>query len=297
MIRRLLWCPMRLQIEIANICNARCVMCPQHKMRREKDMMDFELYKDIIDQCAITERSPELIYPFLNGEPLLHPCLVEFINYAKEKSPKSEISISTNASLLNRKRTIEILDSKLDSINISFDGIDKEIYERIRVNLDFDQVCQNIIEFMEMRERRHQKRPKVNISIIKMAETEKGLEAFRSKWCKLVDSVTIEPMSNWGGAIVINQPNMKKSNKRPPCPRLWYHLVVFRDGIVPLCCNDYDGQEILGDARKNSIIDIWQGNRLNSYRAKHILGLHHEISICQNCDYPEYVELPVWWWT
>lgn len=292
---RLLRFPQRVQIEIINVCNADCIMCPLRNMTRKKGTMDFELYRDIIDQCADNDRPPKVILPFLNGEPLIHPYLSDYIRYAKNKLPRSQISLSTNGSLLDEKRSLELLDSGLDILNISFDGPDKETFEKVRRNLRFEVVNENILRFIRLREKRGQRKPLVNLSIIDMEETRAGISLFLRKWGQIADTVTVEPLSNWGEEVGVEE-ERRNVSRQVPCPRLWYDVVIFLDGKVPLCCLDYDGKVIIGDVKKELISQIWTGETLNYYRYLHIQGSHNKISLCSMCNYPEYAKIPIWWW-
>ena len=41
-----------VQIESTNLCNAKCVFCPRDEMHRRQGVMDMELFKKIVDECA-----------------------------------------------------------------------------------------------------------------------------------------------------------------------------------------------------------------------------------------------------
>src|SRR6478736_111417 len=41
-----------VQIESTNLCNAKCVFCPRDEMHRRQGVMDLDLFKKIVDECA-----------------------------------------------------------------------------------------------------------------------------------------------------------------------------------------------------------------------------------------------------
>ncbi|MBU1854937.1 MAG: radical SAM protein, partial [Nanoarchaeota archaeon] len=136
--------PNTVQIQTSNKCNADCVFCPYSHTEAKKDfqIMDWKLYKKIIDECS--ENKVQNILPFLFNEPLLNKELVKYINYAKEKNPASVIKIFTNGSLLTNKLSKELLDSKIDQVIFSFNGSTKEEYESSMKNLDFEKTKKRI---------------------------------------------------------------------------------------------------------------------------------------------------------
>lgn len=293
-LKRLLKFPSSVQPEIINACNANCIMCPHSRIKREIGEMDFGLYKKIIDECS--KGKPKAILPFLNGEPLLNPQLINYIRYAKEKNKKSEIAIFTNASLLNEKMSLEILNSGLDRMVISFDGCHKETYEKIRRGLNFDIVNNNVLRFFQLRKEMRKRKPQVSLVIIKMKETEKEIKEFFKKWKKWADSVSVDVYKNWGGEIKGENENETADVKRFPCVRLWYQFAILRDGGVPICCLDYDGKYTIGSIKENTIREIWHGERINNYRNLHLKKLYREIPICKNCNGWMWLDAPFWWW-
>jgi len=71
------------------------------------------------------------------------------------------------------------------------------------------------------------------------------------------------------------------------CPQLYQRLVIGSDGQAMMCSNDEESQEIVGDANKESIHEIWHGKKLNRIR-----GIHNQkngfkcVEVCKKCYYP-----------
>ena len=71
--------PKTINIELTNMCNLRCPVCPTHfAMTRERGFMDFELFKSIIDEFKNVNLKPGIIMIFA-GEPLLHKNVDKFV--------------------------------------------------------------------------------------------------------------------------------------------------------------------------------------------------------------------------
>jgi sulfatase maturation enzyme AslB (radical SAM superfamily) len=39
-----------VQIESTNLCNAKCVFCPRDEMHRRQGVMDFDLFRKVVDE-------------------------------------------------------------------------------------------------------------------------------------------------------------------------------------------------------------------------------------------------------
>ena len=81
--------PEIVQIESTNICNAKCVFCPRDEMHRRQGVMDFDLYRKVVDECAALGITHVRVHNY--GEPFLDKQLVEKVRYAKSKDRKSVV--------------------------------------------------------------------------------------------------------------------------------------------------------------------------------------------------------------
>ena len=135
--------PLSVYIETTNVCNLQCIMCPNKNSKRKKGKMSHELFCKIIDEIA--EKQPSItVSPFYFGEPLMDEHIFKRIEYCKSKG-LSYIKLSTNGSLLSENENYKrLIDSGIDYIIISFDGITKETYESIRVKSCFDKFLDGI---------------------------------------------------------------------------------------------------------------------------------------------------------
>ena len=109
--------------------------------------MSLDLSTRILDELSDHKDTISQVDMFALGEPLLDPHIFERIRYAKELG-FGNIGISTNADPLTEERQHEVLDSGLDVLLLSIDGVEKETHEKIRVNTKFERVvenCQSVI--------------------------------------------------------------------------------------------------------------------------------------------------------
>ena len=107
--------PNWFQIEVTNRCNLSCPMCPRNTADVEKRDMSVEIYEKVLGKLP----NRGLVSLLGLGEPLLHPQLFEMIRMAKDRG--NDVSITTNAFLLDEEKRQHIIDSKLDYLRISLD--------------------------------------------------------------------------------------------------------------------------------------------------------------------------------
>jgi len=295
-LKRRLAFPSMVQIEVTNTCNARCIMCPHQKMTRTKALVSGELVSKVVQECAANKDKVLTFLPNHFGEPLLNPRLPEYVAQVRAALPDAEICIFTNGALLTEERGRALIEAGLDLINISFDGFTKETYEKIRVNLNFDEVNANVEGFIKLRNSMGRKKPLVNLAFVAMPENIKEVAPFREKWTRLADTVTIGTFCNWGGEIPGEVTSSVRNTERRPCTRLWSHMLVLNNGDVPLCCQDYNGENLLGNVVNSSIAEVWHGEKLERIRKLHLERRFDALPICRDCNFWQQQNEPIWWW-
>lgn len=129
--------PMRMQIEHTSFCNARCIMCFHYYMHnRAAQHMDASVY------AKVREWLPFVRVVGLHGfgEPFLAPDLP---NYLKDYHHFG-IRLFTNTNLSVLPDYLGQYYDDFDFINISCDGVSREVFEGIRQNISFDTFIQNV---------------------------------------------------------------------------------------------------------------------------------------------------------
>jgi radical SAM protein with 4Fe4S-binding SPASM domain len=270
-----------VQIESTNKCNAKCVFCPRDDMFRPEGIMDMDLYRKVVDECAALGITHIRVHNY--GEPFLDRELVEKVRYAKEKGI-AEVGMISNGSLISERFARGMIDAGLDAINISVDAGGREVFEATRLQLKFDAVIDNIRTLVRLRNELGRKRPKLILSFVRQGNTEDET-AFINAWRGVADKIHITELHNWAGAYDT------RAEINFPCYRMWQTFTVLWDGRVSLCCADFDGKHILGDMRTQSIREIWNAPAYRDVRGQHLD--HGGPAICQSCDLPKK-DSPLW---
>lgn len=143
--------PQVLELTLNNTCNLECVMCSGRysssiRKNREKlepidSLFDQNFLKDFV---KLLPNLKEVI--FVGGEPFLIPLYYDMWDEIIRLSPGCKISVVTNGTILN-DRIIDLMERGNFKINLSCDSINKETYERIRVNAIFEKTMSNMEYF------------------------------------------------------------------------------------------------------------------------------------------------------
>ena len=86
------------------------------------------------------------------------------VQYAHQNNLYTEIS--TNAVLLNKEKTKDLLESQLDRIIIDLDGMTKDSYEQFRVGARFENVLENIKYFCQQKQILKLKKPFIELQFV-----------------------------------------------------------------------------------------------------------------------------------
>jgi len=191
-----------LILDLISYCNYSCIMCPQSKINENEDfrgVMEFDLYKGIIDELCTPPQKARVIIPFWNGEPTLYPKFKEALEYAAEKRNEFrqawEVwSLHTNFSLIDEKLARTIIRSELfGPITVSLDAINTETYAKIRVGGKRDEVYENIKRFLKIRKNLGKEFPTLTIQFIVQEDNINEVEDFIKFWKDEFSKYDIQP--------------------------------------------------------------------------------------------------------
>ncbi|MBN1779928.1 radical SAM protein [bacterium] len=275
------YAPYRLWIEPTNRCNLNCVMCPNAWFgKAELGNMDMKLYRKLIDEAAGFVYDINLHH---RGEPTLHPELPEMIRYAKRR--QLSVKLHTNATTLTEKTARSILEAAPDLISFSFDGYEAEAYENIRRGARFDRTLSRIFGFLEMKRARGMSKPKTVMEIMDF-ETVQTVPEIKERFTDRLmqaglDRLIVKQPHNWGGQLKLDDGS---DSVYVPCTFPWHALVVLWNGQVGPCPHDFFGKIHLGDANRQNLREIFQGNAIGNLREKMLGGAGILEPPCTECD-------------
>jgi MoaA/NifB/PqqE/SkfB family radical SAM enzyme len=286
--------PFILYLDPSSACNLSCSFCPcgkahqdlwSEEKRKSIKVMPFELYKKIIDDCKGFPENIKTLRLYKEGEPLLSPHLPEMIAYASDTGKFNSIDFTTNGTLLNPELNRKLVIAGLSRINISVEALSGEGYKEISgVDLDFDKFVANIHDLYKNKGNCH-------IFIKTMADniTKKLEDKFYGIFGDICDEISIEYIANcWPGfENTTDKVNVYHKNSYKEyiiCPRIFYILTINANGTVSHCIVDWNYKGIIGNAKTQSVVDLWNCKQYNDIRLIHLKGGRRSVPLCEKCQ-------------
>ena len=138
--------PSRLYVECTAACNISCAQAccaPETGITRTRQagMLDFELFKRVIDEAG-----PSLVrVDFFNyGEAFLHKRAIEMCEFIKARFPHIYLYTSTNGLAFTEESAARLVRSGIDEVTFSIDGARPDSYAKYRQRGDFAKAIRNL---------------------------------------------------------------------------------------------------------------------------------------------------------
>jgi radical SAM protein with 4Fe4S-binding SPASM domain len=296
--RNIIWGrPTILTIEPTNICNLRCPLCTtgSGEMERANGKMSLETFENIINKMG-----DDLFFLLLyhQGEPYINQHFLDFVKFAKSKN--IYCTTSTNAHYFSDEIIHQTIDSGLDSMIVSLDGVTQESYETYRIKGNLDKVITNLKRFMEIKRERKSKTPLIALQFLVMKHNESEIPDVK-KLAKeigvdrlLIKNIEVRSLDEAKQWLPVNDKYRRydfdgenfevKMNNKKSCPRPWLSTLINWDGTMVPCCFDKNGKYDMGNINDvNEINKIWLGQKFSAFRNR-LNNNRKSIDICRNCN-------------
>ena len=285
--------PRRLTIETIFGCNAKCRMCIiDHPTTRKKCIMSPDRFHNIVDEFADFKEHIEMVDLFGLGESLLDPHIFERLSYVKEKGFRN-LAISTNADLLEKEKQHALLETGIDTVLFSIDGIKKQTHENIRRGVTYERVVENVQSIIEMRDAGNYE-TRFAIRFIKQPDNLAEWPDYKSFWQSRIspqrrDFIMVYDMHCWAGQIAAKDDILADRCRDDtieckPCHHVFNIMTVLADGSVPLCSEDeLCPQHDFGNAFELSPLEVYNSEKFRAFRRLHVEGTKNLIEPCKEC--------------
>jgi len=302
--------PILIDVEPTNACNLDCIFCARQAMKRPTVLMPMGTLKTIVDEMKNYKTSIRFSGW---GEPTLNPKIVDFVKYPLDNGIITHLT--TNATCLTPELSRSLLKAGLNKIKFSLQGLTENEYNRMRrTKKDSDSgdgyknVVKNIETFIELRnELEIPCHIQVSVSMLKNEQENKTFQqSFYDKWITKVDGIWgLGKIGVYGGKPLLtsfqrvkdlgrisdedlrqSRPRRKEDvNKGKKCTELYNKISIGAEGIMKACCDDYDNQLAIGEVGKDTIKDVWDGEKLRNLRKNIESGDIAKVPpFCKNCD-------------
>jgi spiro-SPASM protein len=115
---------------------------------------------------------------------------------------------------------------------------------------------------------------------VRMKENEEDLEGFYRHWKKEAGNVIIQKYDHFCGLLPDRRVTDLSPLKRFPCWHLKRDVSVLLDGRVPLCREDLEAENCLGNIFEESLEEIWR--RGEPFYRRHLSTEYPPL--CVQCD-------------
>ncbi len=299
--------PVRVNIATTDACNLRCPNCIQPYHHGHE--IPFETFEWLGSELFPLAQE---YHTTLAGEPLTTSYFREIPGVLQGYGTR--MSFVTNGILLTPD-ICELVMPVLRDIKISFDGANKETFQRVRPYADFEGILSNIRGFIEVRKASHCKPTITLLSTLlydnirelpDIVEIAHDLGVDRVKVCFMVmRDNDPERRSLWFHKALaneyleraqelaeryglktkfykrfdLNDAHVERAEPGKDCRFLWEEAWVKVDGDVVPCCNI--DAPVVGNIYDTPFVDIWN-NRLYQDMRKRVWS-RTPYECCENC--------------
>lgn len=297
--------PYLLTIETGNFCTLNCPLCPtgqhQHHMPRGfLQLGDFkQLMKEVGDYLIQV-----MLYNW--GEPLLNEDIFDMVRLARSKGISTVVS--TNLNPFDEEKCRKLVESGLDILIVSLDGVSQESVEKYQKGNDFEKVIENMEMIQGKKKELNASSPVVQWRYMVNKYNEKEIPKARRMAremgvvlelsrisCDMSREVFMTPEEQFEDArpwlpenerysLYDHEEGRRKKILENDCSNLWRHVVVNWDGSVLPCCWVCDLEYSFGNAFEEGLEAIWNNEKYQAARA--IVGRGEEVGlslICSTC--------------
>ena len=273
---RFLDVPENLIVELTNVCNLRCPVCPTiFGMTRARGFMKFEVFRDLLDNLHKHGLRPRLRFT-LAGEPMLHKEIADFIDYAHRLQFRTDIS--TNATIYRK------FNKQPSKMTVCLDGSTKEAHESYRVGSDFFQVEENIRKLV----RENQGTQFTLQHLVTKWSEGQAEEVVKIAELMGITRVKIKNIHTGHGffkpkeEVRPNEDRFRRHFRRSRlCGAPYRHVLVYFNGACGLCCVDYNN---CCNTKPDSLRGFVEKVRSREVKWRRVRAILKGWGICERCE-------------
>ena len=281
--------PKVIRIEPASQCNLMCSHCPTGTIDMNRGIMDHQVFEKILGEIKRYKDYVKVIVLYHGGEPLLNKKMFDMIEQLKKFKSDLFIKTVSNGMALNEKNSDKILNSNLDLIEFSLDGNSAKESEEIRIGSKTDKILSNIYYLLKKRDLKKSKL-KVEITTTQFFDPKKPKKKPTApNWLKKVFenfNVGFKPTFAylWPHIDLKNKYSIfhQDNGEKNYCDHIINTISIRANGDVVACCYDLTSKLVTGNINKNSIKNIWDGQKYLILRSQ--IENNTPPKICSKCS-------------
>lgn len=272
--------PFCVQVELTLGCNLQCHFCGingiQDRPRENLRMMSLDTAQKVAESIAAAGWSSRIEFA-RRGEPTLNPNAEEIIGVFRKELPKSQLMLTTNgAGLMTGGDPVGNIKA-LFGAGLNLLALDE--YQNIgfvpKVRFAWDAEGEPDVKVFEYPanpdgnpHHRYPLRDRRLVFVADIVSEDKGVHSILN--------------NHAGHAGELDLGYQKR------CAKVFREFSVNWDGSVDICCIDWASEYTLGNVHSTSVVDLWQGPRLNAARAYLYQGQRDALRPCRGCNHNFY---------
>ncbi|OHB70606.1 MAG: hypothetical protein A2W23_03220 [Planctomycetes bacterium RBG_16_43_13] len=288
--------PRVVRIEPSSKCNLKCSHCPTGIIDMERGVMKDEVFSSVLSTIKANQEFIKVVVLYHGGEPFMSKRLFHMVRELKTCGTISVKTVS-NGMILTELLIAGLVDSGMDIIEFSLDGISPEQNNFVRRGCNYEKVVENIKKLILYKKRASAIKPQIFISTTQFVDRYLPKETMEAR----VPAFLLEEFSGeyevagfkptlamrWPHVDIIENtydvyidPN--DTEVRNYCDHVYSTVTVRSNGDVVPCCYDLTSEYVMGNVLKSDLASIW--NNEKSLYIRKSIDQKKFISLCNNCN-------------
>jgi len=295
--------PFTLNVFPTNACNFKCNYCAQSlgaKAMKEynnydvSEKMNMTTFEKLVFDSKKFNRPYKLLSFMGHGEPLLNRDLPKMIKLANKHKIADRIEIITNASLLDREYSDELIDAGVTNLRVSLQGLSSEQYKNTSaVKIKFEDLVENLKYFHD---KGKNKGSNLFVKVLDCSldyNQEKDFYELFNNMSSRMYIEEVKPVYDTVG-FTKDMDNLTRDRygnyheKREVCPLAFFTLSVWPNGDIAPCDAIYK-PIVLGNVNQDDISKVFNNRKNNEFRLKLLNGEKNNMFGCNKCCAPDDV--------
>lgn len=284
-----------IRIEPAAACNLSCSHCPTGTVDMARGVMTADTFQRILAQLAPHQSQIRVIVLYHGGEPLLNKRFPEMIRAVKALGIPFVKTLS-NGMRLDEAASRSLIESGLDTLQVSVDGTSPEENNLVRRQSDYATILENIKTFLRVRGNRSKPRldlyntqfipadalrvppdpPPPAYVVRDLGELYPGVSFVGCTWAMRWPHMNVleDRYEVWSDPLDTEDKNA--------CDHVDSTVTIRWDGTVVPCCYDLTGQLPMGNILNDDLAEIW--NNAGYQRLREQIATKDFPELCSNCN-------------
>ena len=291
--------PLFISVEPAAICQLHCPACPVGRGENQKSkitnhqspMMPLEVFRRVLAECRETA---SVIQFYFQGEPLLNKDLPQMIREACEAGLYT--IVSTNSQAMTPELAEALVQSGLNRIIISMDGLTQESYGAYRIGGSLEKTKDALQYLRKSKIKNQNSKILIELQVLRLKSNEHEWRAFKQQYklfgadrlvfktAQLYDYQNGHPLMptnpKYSRYILGKDGKYHRRKLSKGCFRVWSGAVITTNGDVLPCCYDKSHAYAYGNIMEKPLRELFTNDKALAFRQA---AFRQTPQICQEC--------------